>query len=953
VLACVLMSMLMCVFTPALRGQASPRDSTGVLTGKIVERQTDQPVPYGTVQLVGTARARFADSAGVFTLTRLAPGSYHLRVRQIGYSPADTTVTVGAGPGATAVTLHMTKIALTLAAIQVEGRRTKGCVATGVPDSTVNAGLATIFAQVRENVDRFRLVLEEYPFHYELEERTILRSEPGGDSTERTDTASYESRDRRQYQIGHVVYDEAVPLAGTRRMMYLPTFRDLADPAFLSAHCFTFGGAQKLDSKSGARVLRVDFRPAASIASPDVEGSVFLDADRYIVRRAVFRLTKPETLDPPLIGVTVTSTYRELLPLVPVLDAFRTELPLPPASSNMFGSLRSVDRTEITEYHLTGYAFESRTPGDQPASGGTEGAVIAASPAPAPAAGNQQTASIEGRVLRADGTPVVGAAVGVLGSTDSTATSDSGRFVIRNLAPGAHMVWLRGVGFLPQRIAVTARAGPPRAMNVTVTQFVPVLAKVVTTARFPAGYSAVGLDKRIESGVGQVMTYDQILHRRAVTLSQLLQGMAGIKMWQNSHGFGTTTEGTRGPGSCVSYVVDGVPQTQMMDRTNEAKEESVGPESPDHLIDPASVGAIEVYSSAERPAGLGTLEEHPPRSPGDGQIQIDLNAQQCALVVIWTRARLGLTSTDSAAVVNAMNAPSVRAAAPAAPALPKTVVSAVFPTAGPGASAACHPPAPMDSVDVNTYAILESSLASNGRDSAWSRYSDEVLAAFRRSFALPSPLPLPVFGYAHPALAPGSLKPKGLATTPTLSSTISFTLDQAGALTDPRVAASSLSGDADTSILAAVQAAGAGHAFPMMPAISGRPPSVRFDLTVTTTTPDPVARSIVTDRVEVPEWLLSQQAALIRESYVDPTASVTTPGAAPDTALFELVVDENGRAIVPSIRAVSRSAGRVTDPDYRAFVSRVAHRLPSFVFDPAMIGSCPVRQIILQPVADR
>src|SRR5208337_4873397 len=136
---------------------------------------------------------------GAFTLTRLAPGSYHLRARQIGYSPTDTTVDVGRG--ATVVTLRLTRIALTLSAIQVEGRRSRGCVATGVPDSTVNPGLAAIFAQVRENVDRFRLVLDEYPFRYDLEEHAYVRIQPGGDSTEWSDTVSYESRDRRPYHV--------------------------------------------------------------------------------------------------------------------------------------------------------------------------------------------------------------------------------------------------------------------------------------------------------------------------------------------------------------------------------------------------------------------------------------------------------------------------------------------------------------------------------------------------------------------------------------------------------------------------------------------------------------------------------------------------------------------------------------------------------------------------------
>ncbi len=927
------------ILVPVARGQNVGPDSTGALIGAIVERQTGQPVPFSTVLLVGTDRARFADSSGAFALTRLVPGTYHLRARQIGYSPTDTTVEVRRGPGATIVTLRLAKVALTLAAIQVEGRRTKGCVPTGVPDSATNAGLAAIFSQVRENVDRFRLLLDEYPFHYDIEEQVTMRREPGGDSTERTDTLTYESRFRRAYQVGRVIYDEAIPLSPSRRMMYLPAFGDLADSTFLASHCFSFGGAQKLDPKSTDRVLRVDFRPAASINSPDVEGSVFLDADRYIVRRAVFRLTKPDAVDPPLVAVTVTSTYRELRPLVPVLDAFRTVQPLLPVSGTMGGYTRPVDRTLITEDRLIGYTFGSTKPGEQP----TSAPLFAQASTAAGPSGSGQTGSIDGRVLRADGTPVQGAAVGVLASGDSTATSDSGHFVLRNLTPGAHLVWLRGVGFRPERVAVTVTAGQSRAMTITVTQAVPVLAQVVTTAQYPSGYAAVGLDKRIKAGQGQFLTYDQIVHKHAASFSQLLQSMPGIKLSQNAHGFGTSSEGTRGPGSCVAYVVDGVPQTQLMDHTSGGQEESIGAESPDNLIDAASVGAIEVYSSAERPAGFGTLQEHALGSAGDGASKIDLNAQQCALVVVWTRGRLAVTDADTGkggtTPVTPRHSPETKA--------PKPTGTAVFPTE----NGACRQPAPFDTVEVDVYAALQSSAPV--LDWEWVHYSELVLAAFRQAFALPSQLALPVFGYAHPALLPKSLKPSGLAVAPSLSSVVVFTLGPTGALLDSRVGASSLAPGADTSVLAAVQAAASTHAFPAMPTTTPAHQPIRFDVTITTTTPAAAEGAVVVDQIDIPEWLLTRPAALIPGSYADLMATISTPGTSPDSAKFEMVVDENGKAVMSTVRAISQTSTESADPKYHGFVARVAHLLPSFKFEPAMVGQCPVRQIVLQPFASK
>jgi hypothetical protein len=248
--------------------------------------------------------------------------------------------------------------------VKVEGRRPKGCVATGVPDSTMDPGLAVIFAQVEENVARFRLLWDDYPFHYTRDRVILLRLDPGGSTVERTETATYESRSHQSYHPGEVVHDETDASGRSHRLMYLPTFRDLADTTFLAAHCFSFGGVERQQGKGSDRVVRLDFEPARAITTPDVEGSVFLDGERLVVRRAVFRLTKPGTLDPPVVAFSVTSTYRELMPLLPVLDTTLTVQPQPHGTF-LGAHLGEVTRTFITEDRLTDYRFETRKPGDQ------------------------------------------------------------------------------------------------------------------------------------------------------------------------------------------------------------------------------------------------------------------------------------------------------------------------------------------------------------------------------------------------------------------------------------------------------------------------------------------------------------------------------------------------------------------------------------------------------------
>ena len=120
---------------------------------------------------------------------------------------------------------------------------------------------------------------------------------------------------------------------------------------------------------------------------------------------------------------------------------------------------------------------------------------------------------------------------------------------------------------------------------------------------------------------------------------------------------------------------------------------------------------------------------------------------------------------------------------------------------------------------------------------------------------------------------------------------------------------------------------------------------------MTTTTPDPAQQSVVLDQIDVPEWLLTRPVTLIPRSAADLMAAQPPPGTSPDSAEFEMVVDENGKAILSTVRAISNVAGRGADPSFRAFLTRIAHVLPSARFDPAMIGTCAVRQITLQPFA--
>src|SRR5688572_30853196 len=73
--------------------------------------------------------------------------------------------------------------------------------------------------------------------------------------------------------------------------------------------------------------------------------------------------------------------------------------------------------------------------------------------------GAQAWGAVEGRVLDRDGGPVAGATVLAEGATPTGTTDPEGRFRLRPLAPGAHRVVARRLGYDEAAVWVTVPSG--------------------------------------------------------------------------------------------------------------------------------------------------------------------------------------------------------------------------------------------------------------------------------------------------------------------------------------------------------------------------------------------------------------------------------------------------------------------------------------------------------------
>jgi hypothetical protein len=293
------------------------------LSGTILAQGTGHPIPFSTVRLDPIGRERFTSEQGTFTYYAIAPGRYQLRVRQVGYLPADTTIIVVANVPVT-ISVTMNRIAAPLDEVKVTAPP-RMCI---VPDdfgAVADSELSTVLEEAKKNAERELLLRRTYPFEYRIAQTHDTYDTYFKRHALQYDTAIFRSDDSWRYKRGKVVSNDRSKLFGDVRLMRLPTLSDLADRSFLTNHCFKYAGVV---DQGGVRTHRIDFLPDSLLFAPDVEGSIFMDSATYKIRRAEFRLTKGGTVKPPILGMEVVTTYREILPNVALFDEIRSIQPL-------------------------------------------------------------------------------------------------------------------------------------------------------------------------------------------------------------------------------------------------------------------------------------------------------------------------------------------------------------------------------------------------------------------------------------------------------------------------------------------------------------------------------------------------------------------------------------------------------------------------------------------------
>src|SRR6266487_1633876 len=229
---------VMLLLIPLLYAQLATAQHSS-LRGTVVSAESGEPLGFTIVSLRPNGGRQFTDSAGAFAFTATAAGSYVLSVRQIGYTPLDTQIVVR-GDSTTVVRVALRHLAIELPPVTIAGTQ---CTSPGRPDSS-DAALFAVFDQLQENARRFELLVDSYPFHYDLELSLREVSQRGDTGRPAIRRLRFESTDTHPYAVGRVVEPGWGPWGSPDNVLVIRSadLEDLGNEDFIANHCFHLAG---------------------------------------------------------------------------------------------------------------------------------------------------------------------------------------------------------------------------------------------------------------------------------------------------------------------------------------------------------------------------------------------------------------------------------------------------------------------------------------------------------------------------------------------------------------------------------------------------------------------------------------------------------------------------------------------------------------------------------------
>ena len=388
--------------------EADPLGAQTVLV-RVADAETAQPLTGALVHLLAAGQplsARLTNEVGRAIFTGVDAGEYRVRVEMIGRRTAEAGLRVD-GDGTVAIGLTMAATAIALEGLEVAAeercrvRPGDGMVVAQVWDEARKALTAAAYAQ-REELYRFETVT--YQRDLELGTERVLRED-------RSRRAEYMSTPFASVPVSSLVTDGFVQSTTDGEVYYAPDADVLLSDAFLDSHCLQL----VLGSDASEGLVGLRFEPVqANREIVDISGSLWLDLGSWQVKWLEYAY---EGL-PPDIRSSDVGGYVEFQ---------RTPAGAWIVAEWWIRMPRLVRRIGSQRLTLEGL----RQVGGLVTDIRTGGRSIATS----------RAGGIEGVVWDSLGTtPVAGASVSVVGSSQIVYTDSEGRFGITRLPPGLYEV---------------------------------------------------------------------------------------------------------------------------------------------------------------------------------------------------------------------------------------------------------------------------------------------------------------------------------------------------------------------------------------------------------------------------------------------------------------------------------------------------------------------------------
>jgi hypothetical protein len=585
----------------AVLGVAAPGYSQSMLI-RTLEAETGRVIAGAIVVLIDSTNQRVAQGLtnefGRLHLRAPSRGLFRLRADRIGHPGVLSDPVVVRDT--TSVTLTMPLERVTLPELAVTGVTQCDRRAEGVETARLweEARKGLLASQITSEDSSLTVVVRQFRRYRALNGRlkrdTTLE-------TFVTTASPFVSLEPEEISAGGFIQ-----LSDGQYRFLGPDARVLLSDAFLEDHCFEVARPDRKEPS----LVGLGFRPVPGRRLPDIRGVLWVDRLSAELRRLEFQyvsVPRPVRAD----GLGGRIEFERLASGAWIVRDWYIRMPERVRLERRAGT-RRLQRDTVVGYVDEGGMARPR--GD--ATVALEGA--------APAMKQVTTTMIElhGRVVSAEGEPLVSALVAVAELDSVLATDADGRFRLSDLPPGPLRLRLWSIGYAP--LGIELRLSAERRLvdtSFVLTRVAQPLDSIVVTGQrreFRPG-KLEEFERRRQMGFGKFFTREELHDPLRGGLDMQLRRVARVRLIPISALGGLaaagTSDGFSGSAPCwMSVYIDGalsysrdMPSYMLPDLTK---------------INPLDLEAMEVY-----------------RSPAEIPPEYNATGSACGVILLWTRVR--------------------------------------------------------------------------------------------------------------------------------------------------------------------------------------------------------------------------------------------------------------------------------------------------------------------------